>query len=424
MGGSSAVNTCIALRGQPRDFDEWANLGLPEWSWEKCLPFFKKLETDLDFDDEWHGRSGPLPVRRDRPEQLVPWQAAFVEACERLGLDACPDHNRPGAYGYGPHAMNRIDGRRISAADVYLTREARARENLDVLGDALVRRLLFRGRKVVGVEIERHGRVQTIAARRVVLAAGAIHTPGVLVRSGVGPRLQVEGLGVELVADNGAVGKRVLDHPGTAILFRPKRGISKPGDPLIQTVLRYRSAHGGDWCDMQIQPGSAMPLSWMNGFGVAIMVPLGKPRGHGEMRWTRADPRARPDIHSRYFEDPTDLAQAVEGLELAARLAEQPSMAQLAWPAWPWRSRLRSRDALAEHARTLCDSGYHPSGTVPMGPDDADWAACDGHGRVRGVEGVVVADASLMPTITSSNTNVPTLMFGERFGDFVARGVI
>lgn len=424
MGGSSAVNTCIALRGQPKDFDEWADLGLSEWSWERCFPYFKKLENDLDFDDEWHGKSGPLPIRRDRPEELVPWQAGFLEACDRLGFDACPDSNRPHAYGAGPHAMNRVDGRRISAADAYLTREVRDRENLDVRGDTLVRRILFDGSRATGVEIERLGRVETLSARKVVLAAGAIHTPGILVRSGVGPRDQIERLGVELVRHNAGVGARMLDHMGTAILFRPNKGTSRHGDPLIQTVLRYQSAHGGAWSDMQIQPGSAMPIPQLTGFGVALMIPMGKPRSRGEIRWTSASPRARPEIHSRYFEDPTDLEQAVEGLELAARIAEEPCMRRLAWPVWPRRSRLKSRDARVEHAKTLCDSGYHPSGTVPMGPDDADWAACDGYGRVRGVEGVIVADASLMPTITSSNTNLPTLMFGERFGEWLARGAL
>lgn len=424
VGGSSAVNTCIALRGQPQDFDEWAELGLPEWSWERCLPYFKRLERDLDFDDDWHGTSGPLPIRRNRTDELVPWQLAFVEACDRLGFEACPDSNRPGSYGFGPHAMNRIDGRRVSASDVYLTAEVRARDNLMVRGDSHVRRLLFRGRRVVGVEVERLGRVETIAANRVVLAAGAIHTPGLLVRSGVGPRDQVESLGVELVHHNPAIGARLLDHPGTAVLFRPKRGVSRPGDPLIQTVLRYQSKHGGAWNDMQIQPGSAMPISRLNGFGVAIMVPLGKPRGHGQLRWDRVDARARPEIRSRYFEDPTDLAQAVEGLEIVAQLAADPALARLATPFWPSARRLTDRAALEDHARTLCDSGYHPSGTVPMGPDGADWAACDAFGRVRGVEGVVVADASLMPTITSSNTNLPTLMFGERFGELLRRGEI
>ena len=126
VGGSSAVNTCIALRGQPEDYDEWAALGLPEWSWERCLPAFKRLERDHDFSDSWHGTDGPLPVRRHTPGELVPWQAAFLEACEELGLPSCEDTNRPGSHGAGPHAMNKIDGQRVSAARAYLTRDVRA----------------------------------------------------------------------------------------------------------------------------------------------------------------------------------------------------------------------------------------------------------------------------------------------------------
>jgi choline dehydrogenase len=239
VGGSSAVNTCIALRGRPEDYDEWASLGAREYAWESCLPAFKRLENDLDFDNQWHSQRGPTPIRRAKPDELVPWQRAFVEACVSLGFPRCDDTNDPTKTGVGPHAMNMVRGERMSAARCYLGPAVRRRENLAIRPHTLVRRVLVRDRRVVGVEVETHGRVATIGARRVVLCAGAIATPCVLLRSGVGPRAAVERIGVDCVADVPAVGARLLDHPGMAIFLRPRAGVQSLAHPLMQTVLRY-----------------------------------------------------------------------------------------------------------------------------------------------------------------------------------------
>ncbi len=179
VGGSSAVNTCIALRGVPADYDEWAARGLPEWAWSECLPAFKRLERDLDLDtdDAVHGRDGPLPIRRHGPDELVPWQAAFVDAARALGFAAVRDHNHPDAEGVGPHAMNKIDGVRQSAAMAWLTPAVRARENLRVLPNTLAHKVLFERGRVVGVELETQGVRRTVRCRRVVLCAGALASP-------------------------------------------------------------------------------------------------------------------------------------------------------------------------------------------------------------------------------------------------------
>jgi choline dehydrogenase len=156
VGGSSAVNTCIALRGVPSDYDEWAALGLDEWSWAQCLPAFKRLERDLDVQNAWHGDDGPIPIRRHTRAELVPWQAAFLDACERAGHTRCDDSNDPTATGYGPHPMNKLHGERMGAARCYLTAAVRARENLTVRANTLVRRVIVRGGRVAGVEVEAH----------------------------------------------------------------------------------------------------------------------------------------------------------------------------------------------------------------------------------------------------------------------------
>lgn len=420
VGGSSAVNTCIALRGQPYDFDEWAALGLPEWRWEACLPAFKRLETDLDFDNEWHGRTGPIPVRRHPPAELVEWQAAFVEACLELGFPPCADTNDPTTTGAGPHAMNKIDGQRMSAARTYLTAAVRRRPNLRVVADTLVRRVLVRHGRAQGLEVERFGRVFEMTGDRVVLSAGAVATPGILLRSGVGPSAEIARLGVALVADVPGVGARLLDHPGVAVFFAPKReGMSRIDHPLVQTVCRYTSEGSACPNDMQLQPGSFVPLPHLPLAGVTLAACVGKPRGQGRIRFRSARASDPPVLETALLSNRGDRQVALEALRWIARLAKTKALAPLARPVYPSRRPFDEDGVLRAAVEQITGSGYHPCGTVPMGPDSDPSAATDGRGRVRGVRGLVVADASLMPTIPSSNTNLPTLMIGERFGEWL-----
>jgi choline dehydrogenase len=425
VGGSSAVNTCVALRGLPSDFDEWAARGLSDWSFQACLPAFKRLERDLDFAGDFHGDRGPLPIRRHRPEELVPWQSAFLDACDRLGFPRCPDANAPGAHGAGPHPMNRVDGRRISAAEAYLTPEVRRRENLRIVSGALARRVLLSGRTVRGLEIEDAQGAREIESARVVLCAGAINTPALLMRSGVGARAQLEKLGVELRVELPQVGARLLDHPGTAIFLRPRFGTGfSQAAPLLQTMLRYSSSQGSAQHDMQLQPGSKVGLPKMKLPLVSIMCAVNKPRGSGVLKVLSADPRAKPHIESRLLEDAHDRAAAVEAMERAAELARTPEMRKLAGFLWPSARTLARRERIDAWIRKGCDSGYHPSGTVPMGADEDPDAATDGRGRVRGVEGLFVADASLLPSIVAANIHVTVLMIGERFGQWFCQGAL
>lgn len=420
VGGSSAVNTCIALRGQPYDYDEWAALGLPEWSWKECLPAFKRLETDLDFDNEWHGRDGPIPIRRHTPEELVPWQAAFLEACAELGFSSCADTNDPTTTGAGPHAMNKIDGERISAARAYLTARVRARENLRIVPQALVRRVLVRNGRAYAVEIERHGAVREIHGDRIVLCAGAVATPGILLRSGIGPEREVLRLGVPLVRDVRGVGARLLDHPGVAIFFRPlASGMASIEHPLVQTVCRYTSTGSDCPNDIQLQPGSFVPLPYLPVPGVTLAACVGKPRAAGRIRFRSARADEAPVLETALLSDADDERVAREALRHIFRLANTKALSKLAKPVYPSRRPFDDAGELRSTIFQITGSGYHPAGTAPMGPDSDPMAATDGRGRVRGVERLYVADASLMPTITSSNTNLPTLMIGERFGEWL-----
>ncbi|MBX3187971.1 MAG: GMC family oxidoreductase N-terminal domain-containing protein [Labilithrix sp.] len=420
VGGSSAVNTCIALRGQPYDYDEWADLGLREWSWDQCLPAFKRLENDLDFDNEWHGREGPIPIRRHPAEELVPWQAAFLEACAEVGFPKSNDSNDPTTSGAGPHAMNKIGGERISAARGYLNAKVRARPNLRIMPNTSVRRVRVRNGRVQGLEVERFGRVFEIPGDRVVLSAGAIATPGILLRSGIGPAADVARIGVELVADVPGVGARLLDHPGVAIFFSPHAsGMVRTDHPLIQTHCRYGSTGGMGPNDMQLQPGSFVPLPGISLTLCTIVAVVGKARSRGRIRFETARVADGPILSSNLLDDEADVAAIREGLRWISRLARTKTITALASPIYPKRKPFDDEGNLRGPVQQITGSGYHPCGTVPMGTDDDPEAATDGRGRVRGVRGLVVADASLMPTIPSSNTNLPSLMIGERFGEWL-----
>lgn len=421
VGGSSAVNTCIALRGQPEDYDEWAARGLPEWSWEQCLGAFKRLENDLDVKTHWHSQDGPLPLRRHPDSEWVPWQAAFVEACLELGFPSCYDSNEPGSWGAGAHTMNKLDGRRISVAEAYLTREVRARDNFTLRANTTIRRVLLRNRKVTGVEVEGPDGVETLESDRVVLCAGALNTPHILLRSGLGPRDQVELLGVSLLAELPQVNRRVLDHPGCAFFLMPRvPDVASFTHPLIQTVLRYASEGSGHRSDMLLQPGSRFTLPDVDLAPVVLMCSLGKPRGnYGTLRWSSADPRAKPLVELRMLEDEHDRAVAVHAMLLAHELMQTKPLRSLATQMWPSEGVLRSRRKVDAWIRSACGSGYHPCGTVPMGSDDDPDAATDAHGRLRGVRGLTVGDASLMPTIPSSNIHLPTIMVAERVAEFL-----
>jgi choline dehydrogenase len=416
VGGSSAVNTCIALRGNPYDYDEWGSLGLDEWSWEKCLPAFKRLERDLDFGDaDYHGSDGPIPIRRHPIEELRPFQRAFLDVAHELGFARCADSNAPNRAGAGPHAMNKVGGRRMSAARCYLDEKVRARIRLRA--STHVRRVLFDNRRVCGVEVERDGNVETITAERVLLCGGAIGSLGILLRSGVGPAREIERLGVELVRDNPHVGARLLDHPGAAMVLLPKFDHVGRNDPALQTVLRYSSRDGEFPTDMQLQPGSNFPFPDVTVPLTSMMCCVGKPSGTGTIRFPSADPHARPLIDSSFLLDRKDLKKAVEAMELASLFVSAKPMNELVDFFWPRRQTFATRARIEQWILKSCGSGYHPCGTIPMG------SAVDQHGRVEGVTGLVVADASIMPTIPSSNTHLPTLMIGERIGAWLRDGL-
>ena len=418
-GGSSAVNTAIALRGWPADYDEWAAMGLPSWSWEKVLPYFIRLEHDLDWGDRpWHGTDGPLPIRRHPREELVPYQAAFLDACAELGYPATEDHNAPDSTGYGPHPMNKRGTLRISTAIAYLG-PARGRPNLTILADTDVVRVTCKDGAATGVEVQAaDGRRQVIGARQVVLACGSIHTPPVLVRSGIGPKAVLERLGIAETRVLEGVGQNLMDHPAIGPTLVPKDGVADWDQPVIQTTLYYTSTGSDDFNDMQLEPLSFMHIrseKLLMGLAACVF----KSYSTGRLEVESAEVGARPRIYMDYFSDERDLAKVRDGLHRAMELVSTRAVANvIERVSRPTDGELADAAGLDAWIRRNSGTGAHPACTARMGPDDDPMSVCDERGFVRGVRGLRIADASLMPVVPRVNTNVPTIMIGERMGEW------
>ncbi len=420
-GGSSAVNTTIALRGMPEDYDEWAALGNPEWAWERVLPAFKRLERDLDYGHEpYHGDSGPITIRRYPRDGLLPHHQAFLEAARNLGYRDCPDANEPWGSGAGPHPMNKLGRLRVSTAVGYLA-PARARPNLTIRANTLVRRLIVRDGRCVAAEVENaDGTLEPVEGRLFVLCAGAIQTPPVLMRSGIGPRSQLEALGIEVVRDVPGVGANLSDHPALAVICIAKDGaLVDPDEPLIQTILRYTAPESDKRNDLQIELLSfSGRRTGEPAFAIAAV--LEYEYGRGRLTLTSADPHAAPLIEQRFCEDERDLARLVACFkDTFAFTTAAPLAGMIDRIAFPNPDLALDDDGIAALCRRFAGSGYHPCGTAKMGPASDPMAVVDQHGLVHAVEGLVVADASIMPGVPRANTNLTCIMIGEKVGEWL-----
>jgi len=415
-GGSSAVNTTIALRGTPADYDEWADLGNPAWSWDNVLVAFNRLERDLDFGHEsYHGDAGPISVRRWTDEELVPTQAAFVEAAKMHGFPESPDVNAPDAVGVGAMAMNKLGRLRISTAMGYLS-AARHRDNLTILPDTLINRVVVEQGKATAVETTGGER---ISGRLIVIAAGAIHTPGVLVRSGIGDADELARLGLDPIATMPGVGSNLADHPALAVMMKPTfPEFCAPDLPLVQTICRYTSANSTSPLDVNIELITrAMTRS---GEPLFMLAPsLEQVDGRGEIRQTSLDPTSMPAIHQHFGENTRDVERHVSALEDALALTKLDPLAEFIEDVTFPDTDRQAREQLVALARKVSASGYHPCGTAKMGRADDPMAVVDQYGRCHAIDQLVVADASIMPTVPRANINLTSIMIGEMVGEWM-----
>ncbi len=415
VGGCSATNGTGAIRGHPGNYDEWAALGNPGWSFAEVLPFFRRLETDLDFATEWHGQDGPLPIRRYPPEERAPLHQAILDAGVAAGYAYVEDHNAPGAMGVGPLPVNVVNGVRQSGALTYLA-AARHRPNLTIRPDVLVDRVLFEGNRAIGVQCAVPH--EAIAAGQVILAGGAYGSPAILLRSGLGPADDLRALGIPVRADMPGVGRNLQDHPLLNLRYAAPLAAVQEGAPIFQSMITFQSTPGMDGYDLHIYPMSALPWDRAEsptGAACTLFASLVRPRSRGSLRLRSADPDAPPIIDLGYFTDPADMPRMIEAVRAARHLARTAPLAEIAvQELYPAPETPDDPEALEAVVWGRIETYHHPVATCRMGPTRDPMAVVDARGNVHGVDGLAVADASIMPTVPAANTNVPTIMVAER----------
>jgi choline dehydrogenase len=406
-GGSSAVNATFALRGHPADYDGWA---LPGWSFDEVLPSFIRLERDLDFGAAaYHGSAGPVPIRRYLGAERSALTAVVEEAFVAVGVPRIADHNAPGAVGVSALPVNTLDGRRISTALAYLE-PVRGRPNLTISAGRLAREVAVRGTRAVGVVLD-DGEV--VDADEVYVCAGAYASPGLLVRSGIGPAAELAALGRTVVTDLPGVGANLSDHPWVSIDVPCP---APEGDPaLFQLVATARSAGAVPQGAPDLQLMVCGPYPQGDGFACSLAAALVGPASRGQVRIRSLDAAVPPEIDLGYLREDSDLTRLVECVRLvdaatqAAPLAAATGRARFGPP----REVIADDEAVRAWIRASTATYHHPVGTCAMGLDPDAGAVVDPHGHVHGMNGLSVVDASIMPEVPSANTNIPTIMLAE-----------
>jgi choline dehydrogenase-like flavoprotein len=443
LGGSSSINAMVYNRGHPWDYDHWAALGNGGWSWREVLPYFKKSEHNEDFHDEHHGQGGPLNVAHLR--SMNPFQEIYLEAARQAGFKLTRDFNGADQEGIGIHQVTQKNGERWNAARAYLTPHLASRPNLTVITQARARRILFAGRRASGVEFLKGGEIHAFQARReVILSAGALQSPQLLMLSGVGTGDELRKFGIPVIHDLPGVGKNLQDHPDYIFNYRAKSldllGISPGGAMrLMKDIGRYRKdrtgmmtsngAEGGGF--LRRFPDSPAPEFQLHfvvgiidsharklhlGHGYSCHVCLLRPKSVGTVSLASADPVAVPDIDPRFFDHPDDLEAMVDGFKLTRKIMDAPALASIR-SSEVYTAGIHSDDEIREELKNRSDTIYHPVGTCKMGIDAM--AVVDPQLRVHGLAGLRVVDASIMPTLIGGNTNAPTMMIGEKAAEMI-----
>lgn len=461
IGGSSSIMGMVAMRGLPADYDEWRDLGATGWGWSDVLPFFIRSERDLNFAGPLHGTQGPIPIRRIPRQSWPPFCQAFAEVLESRGHAFLPDYN--GQFGDGVSAlpMNNLPDRRVSTAMGYLDEAVRRRANLTILTEATVQTLRCSERRVVGAIARTASGAIMLTARETLVCAGAIHTPALLMRSGIGPGVSLNALGIEVVADLAGVGRNLLNHVALplAVDLKPRAWQPSSERSWSFSVLRYSSGHAGcppgDMMMVPMNKTSWHPLGRRIGLlGVSVY----KTYSRGEVSLKAADPQVAPAVRMNTLDDARDLIRLVKGVGWALELLRDPRIAALrneiflppggqanslnrpSFMNWLKSLILRELFAVSGTARrrvlrrglldperlasdaealrqTVLQAAapvHHICGTCKIGRADDPLAVLDPTLRVRDIDGLRVADASVMPTIVSANTHIPVIMIAEK----------
>src|SRR5262245_20436161 len=416
LGGSGSINAMVWTRGHRADYDGWAEAGNPFWDFISVLPLFKKSEDWEGGASAFRGAGGPIRVERAR--DLHPVAAAFLDAGRSYGMPYLDDLNVPEPEGVGPMNLNIKGGRRCSPAVAYL-RPVMGHRNLTVLTEAPAVKLTLTGTRCTGVKFLRDGELCSVgASREVILSAGAIHTPRLLLLSGVGPHADLEDLGIATAIDLPGVGRNLQDHLWIrGLCFEAKHPLPAPNHNLGGSAGFWKSHPALDRPDLMLLPVQVPLVSDEiaaryaippNAF--AIFPCLVRPRSRGYLRLRAAGPDGPLEIQPNFLAEQADVDALAAGVELGLELASQPAYRDLI-KRWIVPPRRMGREDTVAFVRRSCSSYLHPVGTCATGPGRE--AVVDAELRVRGIEGLRIADASVMPTIPSANTNAPSIMIGE-----------
>lgn len=424
IGGGGSINGQVFLRGIPQDFDDWASWGNEEWSYTKVLPYFRKAETDLDIKDDFHGTDGPLPISRKIGETWPVIQSAFHTACLQNGFDTTDDMNGVEPTGVGVVPMNNQKGVRMSTAITHLA-PMRHHLNLTIRGNVFARKILIENRQVTGVEVESGGEVFTVESNKVVLSAGALKSPHILMLSGIGPKDQLDEYGIDVLQNTPGVGANLRNHPISPISFRVKEGIKlQPDASGVRIALRYTAKGSDDSNDMMMTTSSLFsPFT-----GEMLPDRIGRiscvielPAGAGFVRLNSADPAVQPKFDYRYFSHPEDMRRMRDGIRLAVKMLETDAYKDVSdGRVTPTEEILTDDDALDLWIRQTVGSARHVSGTCKIGPDSDPMAVVDQQCRVKGLQGLWIADSSVMPQVPRANANATAIMIGERVAEWAA----
>lgn len=445
LGGSSSINAMVYIRGQREDYDNWASLGNGGWSFDDVLPYFRKSEDNDRLVNKYHGEGGPLWVS----DQVSPHELskAFVRACQSWGLPYNPDFNGETQYGAGLYQVTCRDGRRRSSAVSYLG-PVRSRKNLTVMTGARALRILIEGNRAVGVEIAEGRSMLTIRCdREVIVTSGAINSPRLLMLSGIGNADELRKIGIQSKIDLPGVGKNLQDHLCSNVHVTLKDPISYDGqDRFPQAALHglrwllyrngpassvvveggaFASSDGTGRPDMQIHIAPAMLVhggqTRLSGHGFTVNTTFLRPRSVGFVGLRSSNPSDEPLIDPNYHGDEKDREMSLTSIETTREILSQPAIAKyIEIERLPGPGAKTKQDIMA-YVRQYACCDYHPVGTCKMGIDND--AVVDPQLRVRGVEGLRVADSSIMPVLLSGNTNAPTMMIGEKASDMIKSGV-
>lgn len=444
LGGSSSINAMIYIRGQRQDYDQWAAEGNAGWSYAELLPYFQRAEHNERGGDAFHGRDGPLNVMD--PRSPNGYSAAFVQAAEQAGYAHNPDFNAAVQEGVGLYQVTQKDGERCSASKAYLT-PSLARPNLQVWTGAHTTRILLEHKRAVGVEFQHQGQVKQLRAKReVLLCAGALHSPQLLMLSGIGAHAHLLEMGIATRHDLPGVGQHLHDHADVALVVDAPRakelfGISLTGlwhavKGLVawrknrSGILRTNFAEAGGF--IKSQPIEATPdlqlhfvirkllnqgRSTAFGHGFSCRVCLLRPRSRGSLKLASKDPLDPPLIDPNFLGDRDDMERLLRGLKLARGILAQPALATLGGRELAASVHAQSDIQIEQFIRDHADSGFHPAGSCRMGKGPLD--VVDAQLRVRGLQGLRVVDASIMPSVVSGNTHAPVIMIAEKAADMI-----